>query len=192
MTFSAELRAATESDRQQLLSAPIITDCLSGHVSREGYRAFLTEAYHHVKHTVPLLMACGARLPERLEWLRQAIAHYIDEEVGHEHWILNDLAACGADPNAVRADGGCFETRLMVAYAYHAIDRGNPVANVTNPVPTQNRHVPQDLPHEMTRNVLSGHHGLNAGDVPCRRGIHAADAGVGMGTAQNLAPKHAR
>ena len=42
MTFSAELRSATEDDRRRLLSAPIITDCLSGHVSRDGYRAFLT------------------------------------------------------------------------------------------------------------------------------------------------------
>ena len=93
MSFSAELRAATESDRQRLLAAPIITDCLAGRVSRDGYRAFLTEAYHHVKHTVPLLMACGTRLPERLEWLRHGVAEYIDEEYGHEQWILADLAS---------------------------------------------------------------------------------------------------
>jgi hypothetical protein len=55
MSFSQELRAATENDRQRLLAAPIITDCLAGRVSRESYRAFLAEAYHHVKHTVPLL-----------------------------------------------------------------------------------------------------------------------------------------
>jgi hypothetical protein len=28
-------------------------------------------------------MACGARLPDRQEWLRSAIAHYIEEEIGH-------------------------------------------------------------------------------------------------------------
>ena len=70
-------------------------------------------------------------------------------------------------------------------------DRGDPVADVTHPVPAQHRHVPQDLPHEMTRGILSGHHGLDAGDTPGRGGINATDASVGMRTAQNLAPKHA-
>jgi hypothetical protein len=72
-------------------------------------------------------MACGSRLPQRLGWLRKAIAHYIDEEVGHEEWILNDIAACGADPDSVHRTGASFETRLLVAYAYDVIDRGNPV-----------------------------------------------------------------
>jgi thiaminase len=127
MTFSAELRAATESDRQRLLAAPIITDCLAGHVSRDSYRAFLTEAYHHVKHTVPLLMACGARLPERLAWLRDGVAEYIDEERGHEQWILADLEEAGFDAAAARERGPSPETELMVSYAYDTVQRGNPV-----------------------------------------------------------------
>jgi thiaminase len=128
MSFSTELRTATESDRQRLLAAPIITDCLAGRVSRESYRAFLTEAYHHVKHTVPLLMACGARLPERLEWLRKGVAEYIEEEYGHEQWILADLDEAGFDSAAARAQGPSPETELMVSYAYDTIQRGNPVA----------------------------------------------------------------
>jgi pyrroloquinoline quinone (PQQ) biosynthesis protein C len=127
MSFSRELRAATESDRQRLLAAPIITDCLAGRVSRASYRAFLTEAYHHVKHTVPLLMACGARLPERLEWLRRGVAEYIEEEYGHEQWILADLAEAGFDAPAARAQGPSPETELMVSYAYDTVSRGTPV-----------------------------------------------------------------
>jgi pyrroloquinoline quinone (PQQ) biosynthesis protein C len=127
MTFSTELRAATAADRDRLLSAPIITDCLAGQVSRDSYRAFLTEAYHHVKHTVPLLMACGARLPERLEWLRRGVAEYIEEEYGHEQWILTDLAEAGFDAAAVRDGGPSPETELMVSYAYDTVQRKNPV-----------------------------------------------------------------
>ena len=126
MSFSPELRAATEPDRQRLLSAPIITDCLAGHVSRDGYRAFLTAAYHHVKHTVPLLMACGARLPDRLEWLRHGVAQYIAEEYGHEQWILADLEEAGFDAAAAR-ERPPPETELMVSYAYDTVQRGNPV-----------------------------------------------------------------
>jgi pyrroloquinoline quinone (PQQ) biosynthesis protein C len=127
MSFSQELRAATENDRQRLLAAPIITDCLAGRVSRESYRAFLAEAYHHVKHTVPLLMACGARLPERLEWLRHGVAEYIEEEYGHEQWILADLGEAGFDAAAARAQGPSPETELMVSYAYDTVQCGNPV-----------------------------------------------------------------
>ena len=127
MTFSAELRAATAAERDRLLSAPIITDCLAGRVSRDSYRAFLTEAFHHVKHTVPLLMACGARLPERLEWLRRGVAEYIDEEYGHEQWILADLAEAGFDAVAARAAAPSAETELMVSYAYDTVQRRNPV-----------------------------------------------------------------
>jgi thiaminase len=127
MTFSTELRAATGTERERLLSAPIITDCLAGRVSRDTYRAFLTEAYHHVKHTVPLLMACGARLPERLEWLRRGVAEYIDEEYGHEQWILADLAEAGFDAVAARDAPPSAETELMVSYAYDTVQRGNPV-----------------------------------------------------------------
>jgi pyrroloquinoline quinone (PQQ) biosynthesis protein C len=127
MTFSEELRAATATERQRLLSAPIITDCLAGRVTADSYRAFLTEAYHHVKHTVPLLMACGARLPERLEWLRRGVVEYIDEEYGHEQWILTDLTEAGFDAVAARDALPSPETELMVSYAYDTVQRRDPL-----------------------------------------------------------------
>ena len=110
-----------------MFSIPIIQDALQGQVVTSQYIAFLSQAYHHVKHTVPLLMACGSRLGERHEWLREAIAEYIEEEVGHQEWILSDIRACGGDAEAVRRARPHPSTELMVAYAYHQVDRGNPV-----------------------------------------------------------------
>lgn len=127
MQFYDRLIAETESDRQGLISAPIIQQALAGTVTRAHYLAFLTQAYHHVKHTVPLLMACGSRLPARLEWLRSAVAEYIEEEMGHHEWILNDIAAAGGNPEAARLGEPALATELMVAYAYDTIARGNPV-----------------------------------------------------------------
>lgn len=127
MSFAEQLRAATAAERQELIAAPIVQDCLAGRVSRDSYRAFLTEAYHHVKHTVPLLMACGSRLSERQEWLRRGVAEYIGEEYGHEQWILNDLAALGCDAEAVRNGEPSLATELMVSYAYDTIARRNPI-----------------------------------------------------------------
>jgi pyrroloquinoline quinone (PQQ) biosynthesis protein C len=127
MHFYDQLMVATNQDRETLLTSPIVVDCLNGRVSLESYVAFLTEAYHHVRHTVPLLMACGARLPDRLDWLRSGIVEYIDEEYGHERWILDDISACGADAGAAAARRPALPTELMVSYAYDTIGRGNPV-----------------------------------------------------------------
>ena len=128
MSFYESLLTQTQAEREYLLGAPIIQQAMSGQVALHSYIAFLTEAYHHVKHTVPLLMACGARLPERLEWLREAIAEYIDEEYGHQEWVLNDIAACGADKEGVRNGTPRLPAELMVAYVYDRIARHNPVS----------------------------------------------------------------
>ena len=93
MNFYDKLNIATTDEREYLLAAPIIQNCLSGDIKLQDYVAFLQQAYHHVKHTTPLLMATGSRLPESKEWLRNAVAEYIEEELGHQEWILNDIAA---------------------------------------------------------------------------------------------------
>ncbi|WP_426138997.1 TenA family transcriptional regulator [Pseudomonas sp. DWP3-1-2] len=127
MSFFNALQEATRQERDTLFHLPIIRKALTGDVSLESYRAFLVQAYYHVRHTVPLMMACGARLPQRLEWLRGAVCEYIDEEYGHEKWILNDIAACGGDAKAIVAGEPQLPIELMVAYLYDLIARDNPV-----------------------------------------------------------------
>lgn len=127
MAFFDTLTEATATERQHLLSAPIIQKALTGNISMDDYVAFLEQAYHHVKHTTPLLMAVGSRLPEDKEWLREAVAEYIEEEVGHQEWILNDIAVCGYDKEVVRHSMPHPETELMVAYAYDTVSRINPI-----------------------------------------------------------------
>jgi pyrroloquinoline quinone (PQQ) biosynthesis protein C len=127
MSFYENLLAATEHERNTLLALPLMQLAASGQIHRAAYVGFLTEAYHHVKHTVPLLMNCGARLPERYEWLRVALGEYIQEEMGHQEWILNDIKACGADGEAVRHGQAQTPAELMVAYAYDMVNRVNPI-----------------------------------------------------------------
>jgi len=121
------LIAETEASRREFLSIPILQRALQGQVTREQYVSFLGQAYHHVRHTVPLLMGCGYRLPDRLNWLRTALGEYIEEEVGHEEWILDDIRACGGDAGAVRHGAPGHATEVMVAYAYDTLERGNPL-----------------------------------------------------------------
>lgn len=128
MSFHDRLIESTTAARDELQSIPIIRRALRGVITREEYVDFLGQAYHHVRHTVPLLMACGARLPARLEWLREAVAEYIAEETGHQDWILDDLAALG-ESRAGHAEALPLpQTELMVAYAYDSIARVDPLA----------------------------------------------------------------
>ena len=127
MGFYDELNSVSATHREYLLSAPIIINCMSEGISLECYVAFLQQAYHHVKHTIPLLMATGARLPESKEWLREAVAKYIEEEVGHQEWILNDIEACGFDKEKARRSTPNLSTEMMVSYAYDTINRVSPL-----------------------------------------------------------------
>jgi len=127
MSFHEQLARATAPDRDFLLAAPVIQRALAGDVTRELYVAFLTQAYHHVRHTVPLLMAVGSRLPDRHAWLQESILHYLEEETGHDEWILNDIARAGGDRVAAAASEPSVATEAMVAYAYDTVMRRNPI-----------------------------------------------------------------
>ena len=127
MNFYQVLVEKTAKERTQLLSIPILQDAVKGEISKNTYHRFLIEAYHHVKHTTPLLMACGSLLPERLEWLREAVGEYIEEEMGHQEWILNDITALGGSAEEVRYGLPSIATELMVSYAWDTIQRVNPI-----------------------------------------------------------------
>jgi pyrroloquinoline quinone (PQQ) biosynthesis protein C len=121
------LLAETEAERTSLLEIPFVQHGARGELSLLSYIAFLTEAYHHVKQTTPLLMACGSRVPHTMEWLRDAMAHYIEEELGHQEWILNDIQVCGGDPETVKHGSPGIAAEVMCAYAYDMIQRRNPI-----------------------------------------------------------------
>lgn len=127
MSFHTRLLDQTRQAQQELLSVPIIQGALQGQVSMPSYLAFLTQAYHHVRHTVPLLKACKVALPARHAWLNGAMDEYVEEEQGHEEWILEDIAACAGDAEAVRRGPPALATEVMVAYAYDMIARRNPL-----------------------------------------------------------------
>lgn len=127
MSFYEQLVKETTAARNTLYTVPQLAEGLKGNISRETYIAYLTEAYHHVSHTVPFLMTMGAKLPASKKWLHKAIIEYQEEEVGHEEWILNDIEAAGGNKEAARNATPNLETQLLIAYNYDYITRKNPV-----------------------------------------------------------------
>lgn len=127
MTFYQRLVTETVEGQMALASVPQIQDGLTGRISRETYIAYLTEAYHHVKHTVPLMQAARARMDGAHQRFVTALDEYIAEETGHEHWILADIKNCGGDPEAVRDGAPRAATLAMTDFAYDYINTVNPM-----------------------------------------------------------------
>lgn len=126
MSFYERLLVETSDSRDAFLSIPLVGTTLRNGASRSLYLEFLTQAYHHVKHTFPLLALAASRTSD--ERYQDALVEYMEEERGHEKWILNDIRFLGGDPDAVRDGRGGTACRIMVGYAYYAIEHVSPYA----------------------------------------------------------------
>jgi pyrroloquinoline quinone (PQQ) biosynthesis protein C len=126
MQFYDRLIAETKRERDAFTSIPLIVETLRTGASRDLYVDFLTQAYHHVKHTFPLLSLAAART--RDEAYQDALVEYMEEERGHEKWILDDIAAMGGNAKAVRDGKPGIACQVMVGYSYYAIEWVSPYA----------------------------------------------------------------
>ena len=126
MSFYEQLVAETADSRDALLSIPLVRNTIRNGADRRLYLTFLTEAYHHVKHTFPLMALAASRTSD--ERYQDALVEYMEEERGHEKWILDDIRILGGDPETVRNGQGGPACRIMVGYAYYAIEHVSPYA----------------------------------------------------------------
>jgi pyrroloquinoline quinone (PQQ) biosynthesis protein C len=126
MSFYAQLIAETADSRDAFFAIPLVQHTIRNGAPRSLYLDFLAEAYHHVKHTFPLLALAASRTSD--ERYQDALVEYMEEERGHENWILDDIRALGGDADAVRNGQGGPACRIMVAYAYYAIEHISPYA----------------------------------------------------------------
>lgn len=126
MSFYDRLIAETQAARDTFFSIPIVLEAAQNGVGRDLYIAYLTEAYHHVRHTCPLLAHALAHCPKHDTGYRKALLEYLEEEQGHEEWILDDIAHLGGDAEAVRRGSGDWPVRAMVSWVYYAVEFLNP------------------------------------------------------------------
>jgi len=128
--FYETLKTQTEAARRAFFSTPMLLEAAENGVEAGLYVNYLTQAYHHVRHTCPLLAAALGRCGSEDTVLREALIEYIDDEKGHERWILNDIEAIGDQKAVQRAldNNGDRAVRMMVGYVYYAIDRISPYA----------------------------------------------------------------
>jgi len=128
MTFFQRLIDETNTERKDFQSINLIQHTIQQGVTKELYGAYLEQAYHHVRFTVPLLELARDSCGKNDEAFFNALNEYVEEESGHDEWILEDIKALGSDSEAVRRGQGGFACRVMIAYAHYAIEHINPYA----------------------------------------------------------------
>jgi heme oxygenase len=127
-SFYDQLVSETASEQAEFRAIPLIWRAVTLGVERDLYLDFLASAYHHVRHTCPLLGLALSHCRESDATYRAGLLDYLQEEKGHEAWILDDIAALGGDPRRVMQNPAPFAVRMMVAYAYFSIERVSPYA----------------------------------------------------------------
>ena len=126
MKLHDRLYHETSAERERFLAIPLVRQALANGGTREMYLDFLEQAYHHVKHTFRLLALAASRTTD--ERYQAALLEYMQEERGHEKWILDDIRALGGDADAVAAGKPGIACEVMVGHAYHLIEHVSPYA----------------------------------------------------------------
>lgn len=126
-SFYNRLVVETEDERNAFLALPIIKAGLNGELPRDTYLGYLSEAFHHVKHMVPLIATVRANIPENRTALHSALADFTLEKQGNEKWILSDIRNAGGDAESVQAGEPASATEELLAFAYDFVNRVNPV-----------------------------------------------------------------
>jgi pyrroloquinoline quinone (PQQ) biosynthesis protein C len=123
-----ELVLRTDEARRDFDSRPVLIDAVANGMKVERYRAFLLELYHVVWHFNPVSAAAASRMPDTLRDVRYFLYEHMQEESGHEQWVLNDLEAVGTPRAAATAHKPGPFTLGMTGYNYWAAERHHPAS----------------------------------------------------------------
>jgi pyrroloquinoline quinone (PQQ) biosynthesis protein C len=125
MSFFITLVENSDANRRAIETSPRVHSMIHKGLTLPEYRAFLRDLYHIVWHFCPIMAAAAARCDDSLRNIRYDLYGRIEEEKGHEDWVLEDIAAMGGD-----AKGGVAApsapVQAMIGYNYYAAERVHP------------------------------------------------------------------
>jgi pyrroloquinoline quinone (PQQ) biosynthesis protein C len=128
MSFFVHLVERTDAHRRDLETVPKVHAMIHHGLTADEYRGFLHDLYHIVWHFCPVMAAAAARCDDGLREVRYELYERIQEEKGHETWVLEDLEAVGGDAARVRNHPPSPPVQCMVAYNYYCAERSHPCA----------------------------------------------------------------
>jgi pyrroloquinoline quinone (PQQ) biosynthesis protein C len=126
LPFFADLVTHTDEARREFESNSKVLDIVANGLPLQRYRNLLLELYHVVWHFNPVCAAAASRVADAQKQVRYFLYDHMNEEKGHEQWVLNDLEAMGVKAEQAIAYK---PTEFMLAlngYNYWAADRRHP------------------------------------------------------------------
>lgn len=125
MSFFITLIEDSDAGRRALEEEPRVHAMIHHGLKLDEYRAFLHDLYHIVWHFCPVMAAAVARLGDEFRDVRYALYERIEEEKGHEGWVLEDIGAMGGDVSTAAAPPSV-PVQTMIAFNYYAVERVHP------------------------------------------------------------------
>ncbi len=125
-SFFITLVEMTDANRRDLENVPKVHAMIHRGLSLAEYRAFLHDLYHIVWNFCPIMAAAASHCSDRFRDVRYELYDRIQEEKGHETWVLDDIEAMGGDVASVRSGAPSAPVQAMIAFNYHAAERVHP------------------------------------------------------------------
>lgn len=126
MSFFISLVELTDASRRELETIPKVHAMIHHGLTLTEYRAFLHDLFHIVWHFCPVMSAAAARCDDRFREVRMDLYERIQEEKGHEAWVLDDIKAMGGEAAMAMDTPPSPPAQAMIAFNYYAADRVHP------------------------------------------------------------------
>ena len=126
MSFFITLVENSDASRRAIETSPKVHSMMQKGLTLAEYRAFLHDLYHIVWHFCPIMAAAAARCDDRLRNIRYELYERIEEEKGHENWVLEDIDAVGGDVARASKAAPSAPVQAMIGYNYYAAERVHP------------------------------------------------------------------
>ncbi len=126
MSFFLTLIESTDARRRELEAVPKMYTMIHHGLSLGEYRAFLHDLYYIVWHFCPIMATAASRCGDDFRHIRYDLYSRIEEERGHEDWVLEDILAMGGDVDAVRSTPPSAPVQAMIAFNYYSAERKHP------------------------------------------------------------------
>ena len=134
MSFFITLVEESDANRRAIETTPRVHAMIHRGLTLPEYRAFLRDLYHIVWHFCPIMAAAASRCDDQMRNIRYELYERIEEEKGHEGWVLEDIASLGGDAKAdiaalgrdMKAQAPSAPVQAMIGFNYYAAERIHP------------------------------------------------------------------
>ena len=125
-SFFVTLLELTDASRLEFETIPGVHHMVHHGLGLEEYQAFLHDLYHVVWHFCPTMAAAATHCGDDFRDVRYELYERIQEEKGHETWVLEDIEAMGGDARGAAASAPSTPVQAMIGYNYYAAERVHP------------------------------------------------------------------